>query len=48
MNKKEMALRSPTMDPIAALTYETMAYREVIWHPEVVQRINDAYNRLQK
>lgn len=48
MNNKEMALRSPAMDPIAALTYETMAYREVIWHPEVVQRINDAYSRLRK
>jgi enoyl-CoA hydratase len=26
------------MDPIGALTYETLAYRAVIWHPEVVER----------
>ncbi|MGU3501022.1 enoyl-CoA hydratase/isomerase family protein [Mycobacterium sp. C31M] len=48
MNNKEMALRSPAMDPIAALTYETMAYREVIWHPEVVERIGNAYRNLRK
>jgi 3-hydroxypropionyl-coenzyme A dehydratase len=48
MNNKEMALRAPAMDPIAALTYETLAYREVIWHPEVVDRIGAAYRKLQK
>jgi 3-hydroxypropionyl-coenzyme A dehydratase len=48
MNNKEMALRAPAMDPIAALTYETLAYREVIWHPEVVERIGSAYRRLRK
>jgi 3-hydroxypropionyl-coenzyme A dehydratase len=48
VNNKELALRSPALDPIAALTYETLAYREVIWHPEVVQRIGDAYRRLRK
>lgn len=48
MNNKEMALRAPAMDPIAALAYETLAYREVIWHPEVVDRIGQAYRRLQK
>lgn len=46
MNNKEMALRAPAMDPISALTYETLAYREVIWHPEVVSRINAAYSRI--
>lgn len=46
MNNKEMALRAPAMDPISALTYETLAYREVIWHPEVVARINEAYSRI--
>ncbi|HEX7824693.1 MAG TPA: enoyl-CoA hydratase/isomerase family protein [Mycobacterium sp.] len=48
MNNKAMALRAPAMDPIAALTYETLAYREVIWHPEVVDRIGAAYRRLRK
>jgi enoyl-CoA hydratase len=48
MNNKEMSLRAPAMDPIAALTYETLAYREVIWHPEVVERIGSAYRRLKK
>ncbi|MGN7778075.1 enoyl-CoA hydratase/isomerase family protein [Mycolicibacterium sp. 22603] len=48
MNNKEMALRAPAMDPIAALTYETLAYREVIWHPEVVERIGQAYRNLRK
>jgi enoyl-CoA hydratase/carnithine racemase len=47
-NNKEIALRSPAMDPIAALTYETMAYREVIWHPEVIDRIGAAYRNLKK
>jgi len=47
MNNKEMARRSPAMDPICALTYETLAYREVIWHPEVVDRINAAYRKIK-
>jgi enoyl-CoA hydratase/carnithine racemase len=45
-NNKEMALRSPAMDPISALAYETLAYREVIWHDEVVERINSAYSKI--
>jgi enoyl-CoA hydratase len=48
MNNKAMALRAPAMDPIAALTYETLAYREVIWHPDVVDRIGKAYRNLRK
>jgi enoyl-CoA hydratase/carnithine racemase len=48
VNNKEMARRSPAMDPISALTYETLAYREVIWHPEVVERINGAYRAIRK
>ncbi|RNL62777.1 enoyl-CoA hydratase/isomerase family protein [Nocardioides marmoriginsengisoli] len=47
-NNKEMALRSPAMDPISALTYETLAYREVIWRPHVVERIGKAYSALRK
>ena len=46
VNNKEMARRSTAMDPISALTYETLAYREVIWHDDVIERINNAYNRL--
>jgi len=48
MNNKAVALRAPAMDPIAALTYETLAYREVIWHPDVVDRIGKAYSNLRK
>ncbi|MDQ7907482.1 enoyl-CoA hydratase/isomerase family protein [Phytohabitans sp. ZYX-F-186] len=47
MNNKEMALRAPAMDPISALTYETLAYREIIWHPEVVARVGAAYDRIR-
>lgn len=46
VNNKEMARRSPAMDPISALTYETLAYREVIWHPDVVERIGAAYRKI--
>ena len=46
-NNKEMARRSPAMDPISALTYETLAYREVVWHQEVVDRIGQAYARVR-
>lgn len=48
VNNKEMARRSPAMDPISALTYETLAYREVIRHPEVMDRINDAYRAVRE
>lgn len=48
VNNKEMARRAPAMDPISALTYETLAYREVIRHPEVVERINAAYRAIRK
>lgn len=48
MNNKEMALRAPAMDPIAALTYETLAYREVIWHPEVIDRVGNAFRKITK
>src|SRR6202000_1496647 len=33
MFNKEMMLRSPAMDPTAALSFETMAYREILLHP---------------
>jgi 3-hydroxypropionyl-coenzyme A dehydratase len=48
MNNKEIALRSPAMDPISALTYETLAYREVIWHPEVNERIQAAFAAISR
>ena len=48
VNNKEMALRAPAMDPIAALTYETLAYKEVIWHPEIVDRIGAGYAKIGK
>ena len=47
MINKEMMLRSPAMDPIAALSYETQAYREVIWHPDVNERISAAFGRIR-
>ena len=47
MFNKEMMLRSPAMDPIAALSFETMAYREIIWHPDVVERVSGAYDRVR-
>lgn len=43
---KEMALRSPAMDPISALSFETSMYREVIWHPDINERLKAAYARL--
>lgn len=47
MFNKEMILRSPAMDPISALSFETMAYREIIWHPDVVERITDAFGAIR-
>jgi enoyl-CoA hydratase/carnithine racemase len=47
VNNKEIARRSPAMDPISALTYETLAYREVVWHTDVVDRIGQAYSRVR-
>ena len=47
VNNKELARRSPAMDPISALTYETLAYREVVWHTDVVDRIGQAYARVR-
>lgn len=44
---KEMILRSPAMDPISALSFETMAYREIVWHPDVVERVTEAYSTLR-
>lgn len=45
-NNKAMMLRSPAMDPVSALDYETLAYREVIRHPEVVARVAEAFSRV--
>jgi hypothetical protein len=35
------------MDPISALSYETMAYREIIWHPDVVERVSEAFAQIR-
>jgi enoyl-CoA hydratase/carnithine racemase len=40
---KELILRSPAMDPISALSFETSMYREVIWHPDVTERLEGAF-----
>jgi len=40
---KELMLRSPAMDPISALSFETSMYREVIWHPDVTARLDAAF-----
>jgi len=47
MFNKEMMRRSPAMDPISALSYETMAYREIIWHPDVVERVSAAFAQVR-
>ncbi|OPX11901.1 enoyl-CoA hydratase/isomerase family protein [Mycobacterium sp. AT1] len=48
MFNKELMLRSPAMDPISALSFETSMYREVIWHPDVTERMNAAFARVTK
>jgi len=40
---KELILRSPAMDPISALSFETSMYREVIRHPDVTERLERAF-----
>ncbi|WP_205697387.1 enoyl-CoA hydratase/isomerase family protein [Conexibacter sp. SYSU D00693] len=45
---KELMLRSPTMDPISALSFETSMYREVIWHPDVAERLEAAFSAVSK
>ncbi len=46
MFNKELMLRSPAMDPNAALSFETSMYREVIWHPDVTARLENAFTAL--
>jgi enoyl-CoA hydratase/carnithine racemase len=48
MFNKELMLRSPTMDPISALSFETSMYREVIWHPDVTARLDSAFAAVRK
>lgn len=48
MFNKELMLRSPAMDPISALSFETSMYREVIWHPDVTARMNEAFAQVAK
>ncbi len=48
MFNKELILRSPAMDPISALSFETSMYREVIWHPDVTERMDKAFSALRK
>jgi enoyl-CoA hydratase/carnithine racemase len=45
---KELMLRSPAMDPISALSFETSMYREVIWHPDVTERLDAAFAGVTK
>ncbi len=47
MFNKRMILRATALDPVSALDYETMAYREIIWHPDVVERVSNAYGRIR-
>ena len=47
MFNKEMMLRSPAMDPISALSFETQAYREVIRHPDVNERVANAFGAIR-
>lgn len=46
MLNKQIALRSPQMDPIGALTYETLAYQQVIHDPAINARIAEAFSRI--
>jgi len=48
MFNKELILRSPAMDPISALSFETMAYREIIWHPDIVERVGSAFAKIHE
>jgi enoyl-CoA hydratase/carnithine racemase len=48
MFNKELMLRSPAMDPISALSFETSMYREVIWHPDVNERMDAAFSALRR
>jgi enoyl-CoA hydratase/carnithine racemase len=48
MFNKELMLRSPAMDPISALSFETSMYREVIWHPDVAERMRRAFAAVSK
>jgi enoyl-CoA hydratase/carnithine racemase len=48
MFNKELMLRSPAMDPISALSFETSMYREVIWHPDVNERMEAAFAALRR
>lgn len=48
MINKELILRSPAMDPISALSFETSMYREVIWHPDVTERMEAAFARIHQ
>lgn len=47
VNNKEMMRTSPALDPRSALIYETLAYREVIRHQDVVDRIEEAYRKIR-
>jgi enoyl-CoA hydratase/carnithine racemase len=47
MFNKELILRSPAMDPISALSFETSMYREIIRHPDVGERLDAAFAKLR-
>lgn len=48
MFNKELVLRSPAMDPVSALSFETSMYREVIWPPDAIERLNPAFAKIGK
>jgi 3-hydroxypropionyl-coenzyme A dehydratase len=44
---KEMALRSPAMDPISAFSFEMECYRSRVAHEEVIRRVTAGLERLR-
>ncbi len=44
----EMLRRSSAMDPMAAYVYGHVQYRDVHWHPEVMERVSAARATVQK
>jgi enoyl-CoA hydratase/carnithine racemase len=44
---KEMALRSPAMDPISAFSFEMECYRSCVAQEEVIRRVTEGLERLR-
>ena len=47
MFNKELMLPLAGHGSISALSFETMAYREIIWHPDVVERVPAAFAQVR-